>query len=208
MKFELAIIGLVSLTLLFFIPVDALSNKSISVGGHIFTAKLDDNWTSNPANVMNYDPKKYFTDGRELEKIICPRCEFTNPDPVPEYAIDWIGSQARGAFTYKTKQSSESIAKYGLTKYGFVNIRVLRLTQDYIEAYSPSPNDTLHHAILPICMGDETDIVFNGKPAMKCKDWSGIAILLDNSTIALIDVWMDNIKGMQAWDIIDSITVD
>ena len=73
--------------------------------------------------------------------------EDPSVDPLPKYAMDWtIIFQAVSAFSYKTKQSPESISKYGLTKYGFVDIRVLKLTQDYIEAYSPSPDDTLSHA--------------------------------------------------------------
>src|SRR5271157_2158278 len=63
MKLELAIIGLMSLLLLSSVPTDgAQSNMSISIGGHTFTTSLDDNWTANQANVINYNPQKYFAD--------------------------------------------------------------------------------------------------------------------------------------------------
>jgi hypothetical protein len=214
MKLVLAIIGLVLLTLLFSVPVDAQSNKSISIGGHTFTIKLDDNWTANQANVMDYNPTKYFDDERSREKIMTPNIQFESADPVPEGSIDWTGTQALSAFTYKTKQSSESIAKYGLTKYGFVDIRVLKLTKDYIGAYNLSPNGTLSHAINQI--GDwkgVTNIIFNGKPAMKCSNddvrysFKAIAFIQDNNTVALIVVKIKNIQGMRSQDIIDSMTV-
>ena len=212
MKLELAIIGLVSLVLLSSVPTyGAQSNMSISIGGHKFTTSLDDNWTVNQANVINYNPQKYFADSLS-------RFEMTNQgdggnasdDHVPKYAIDWTGTQAVSAFSYKTKQSPESIAKYGLTKYGFVDIRVLKLTNDYIEAYSPSPDDILSHAADSIS-GRVIDTEFNGKPAMKSRNnddsHSVIAVLLDNTTVALINVQTSHI-GMSAQDIINQMTVD
>ena len=212
MKLELAIIGLVSLVLFSSIPTDgAQSNMSISIGGHTFTTRLDNNWTANQANVIDYNPQKYFTDSRS-------RFGMTNQgdggnasaDPVPKYAIDWTGTQAVSAFSYKTKQSPESIAKYGLTKYGFVDIRVLKLTNDYIEAYGPSPDDTLSHAT-DLFSGRVIDTEFNGKPAMKSRDnddsHSVIAFLLDNTTVALVNVQLKHI-GISAQDIINQMTVD
>ena len=212
MKLKLAIIGLVSLVLLSSVPTDgAQSNKSISIGGHTFTTILDDNWTANQANVIDYNPQLYFTDSRSLVGLANQE-DWGNAsaDPVSKYAIDWTGTQAVSAFSYKTKQSPESIAKYGLTKYGFVDIRVLKLTKDYIEAYSPSRDDTLFHAIEPIS-GKIIDTEINGRPAMKSRynddSHSVIAVLLDDTTVALINVHVKHI-GISARDIINEMTVD
>ena len=91
-----------------------------------------------------------------------------------------------------------------------MDIRVLKLTNDYIEAYSSSPDDTLSHAADSIS-GRVIDTEFNGKPAMKSRDnddsHSVIAVLLDNTIVALINVQTRHI-GMSAQDIINQITVD
>jgi|SRR5271157_623905 len=213
MKTGLAIIVLLSQVLLFSVSADAQSNKSISIGGHTFTAKLDDNWTANQANVIDYNPKNYFTDSRSRFEMTHPgKWEYESADPAPKSAIDWTGDQAFNAFSYKTKQSPESIAKYGLTKYGFINIRILKLTKDYIEAYSPSPNDTLRHAFLP---SEAIDTMFNGKPALLAYDFdkltqsdtANLVFLLDDNTVALIDVVTQNI-GTHARDIIKDLIVE
>ena len=161
----------VFMSLLFFVPANAQSNKSISIDGHTFTAKLDDNWTAHQANVVDYNPKDYTLDS----------------------AIDWTGYQAIFAFNYKTKQSPESIAKNGIPKNGFICIHIWKLTKDYIEAYDPSPTDTLRHAL----WSDHVyNTKFDGKPAMYFDDIDKgdgcssehLAYLIDNNTVALIDV--------------------
>lgn len=190
----------VFMALLFFVPANAQSNKSISIDGHTFTAKLDDNWTANQANVIDYNPQN--PRGGEMND---PRVTFSS-DPVPGRAIDWTGYQALDAFYYRTTQSLESIAKYGLTKYGFIDIRVLKLTKDYIDAYSPTPDDTLRHALPP---GKVFSTKFNGKPAFH-SDYPGreiLVYLIDNDTVALIDVETRNV-GVFAPYIIRDMTVE
>ena len=215
MKIGLGVIVFLLIASLFFVPAGAQSsNKSITIGGHTFTAKLTDNWTANQDNVGTYDPKNYYNASRAREMEIEPKIQFTDPNPVPIRAIDWMGTQAFTAFSYNTRQSPESIKTYGLTKYGFIDIRVLKLTKAYLEAYSASPNETLDHAI---GLGWDREIhkVFDGRLAVENIGKGGfgaghianVAVLLDKDTIAKIDIATKDID-LDTWEIIDNMKID
>jgi len=186
----------------------AVVQKSVTIGGHTFTAALDDKWaTSVQGEAVPYVP-----------------ANLEDQYGIPDGAYDWTGLEDYGAFSYKSGQPSGSI-----TKYGFVYIFILNPNEDLADS---SSIDILRHAAYliidpgnhrnAVLGGDltEKEIEYNGKEAylvevsgelkedhINDNSYGAISFFLDNDTVALIGVHTTNNYGISAWDVIESITV-
>ena len=186
--------------------------KSVIIGGHTFTAVLDDNWINTSGEVAEFSPSN-----------------LEDQYGIPLFAHDWTGFEDYTAFYYKSGQPSGSI-----TKAGWANIFVLKPDDDLSDS---SSIDILKHAtyllINPkdhrnaVIGGDltEKEIEYNGRQAyyievegelitpenyhtfINDNSQGAIAFFLDDGKVCVIDAFTTNNYGMSAWDIIDSITV-
>ena len=184
------------------------SEKSISIGGHTFTADLDDTWSTDSAKVTTYNPEDML--GGPDQKNIASG------------AHDWTGYTVGMAFAHLEKLSSSGKLT-AESEYGDSSIYVLNPMKSYIETYNPTESDILKHATdLIINPNDlsgkeleslsEKDIEYNGKPAHLVEtdttvSLGVIAFFLDNNKVGIISAGTNKFGGMRAWDVIKSITV-
>jgi hypothetical protein len=199
--------------LIFFASANAQSDRSISIGGHTFTADLDDTWTTDSAEATPYNQDTL--GGADGESIAFG-------------ADDWTGDQVGMAFFHfeNLGPSGEYTAE---TEYGDSSIYILKPKKGYIETYNPTESDILKHATdLMINPNDlsgdeleslsEEDTEYNGMQAHLVETENEytrsavIAFFVDSNTVAVISTGTNKFGGifghMSARDIIDSITVE
>lgn len=206
--FKVRFVAFIGLCILLAVCCCAQSDKSISVGGHIFTTSLDDTWSTDSAKVTPYNPTD--TSGG------------TDQQHVASGAYDWTGYQVGMAFAHLEKLGSDGKFTED-TEYGDSSLYVLTPKASYIEKNKPTSSDILKHAtdlmINPSDLsGDELnslsekDIEYNDMQAHLVEtdatfSQGVIAFFLDNNTVGVISAGTNKFGGMRAWDIIDSITV-
>lgn len=196
-------IALLCVALILLASTANASEKSVSIGGHTFTADLDDNWVTSVGQIAPYDPKdlpdsyldygnaEYWTGTRDFYAF------NYGPDlPGENENSDQTGYAS--LFILKPDTSLRSLKPEGEDESSFLLRAATDIFVMWVPGMAGGPEDESHK-----------DIDFNGRPAhlVEYKDLGTIAFFLDNDTIAVICIYTDNV-GMRAWDVLDSITVE
>ncbi|VVB63166.1 Uncharacterised protein [uncultured archaeon] len=219
------ILGLMLLVLISAIPTNAQNEKSVSLGGHTFTANLPDGWVvSSNMTIDSIDPSSSdWTDLKWSWKGVWAEAFNYPAYPSAPKDSDYYGTISGRVYLFVVKipdDLRQQLLQHDVAVYGSSDkIPDDRKTQELNDILT----DAAHISILNTKYDSEKDITFNDHQAHLSEaddsSWSigSIAILLDNDTVGIIQPNIEKTHRLgkdsaifdgSAWDFIEKVTVN